>query len=214
MVWDRETEARGASPGPWLMKTQEIRVLGVDPSLSRCGVALLRVRFGKRIEAELRSKCVIESSSEELMQNRLWRVQSELRAFTMAVPDFCGVEDFARNSRFRREEMGMATAAVLIGIERASRQMSAALPAVSMVSPREAKRTVCPEWHGWNKACWTAAGCTGKFKMSMPDKVSVMRGLHKRFGIKTDDDAIADACCVALHVACRALRVNSESIGN
>lgn len=132
---------------------------------------------------------------------RLREISSAVARF---VDDYGGeaplfaVEGFARGARFRREEMGMVTGAVIVAMAKARPLSGDAV----LVPPRAAKMTVCPDWYGWSRAHWDRAKMgDGKFKMSMPAKAAVQSGLLRLWGVRLLDEHAADAAAVALTLA-------------
>lgn len=200
-------------------------LLGIDASLSATAYAILSIEKsnGQRWGIQLVKSDVIQTYPETPLRVRLrdtavfiaeaanWAANFSLGAYPLPVargvhkgPLIVGIEDFSRGSRFRREEAGMSTAVTLLGLQKGIGTLwrnPAAGPV--MIPPREVKKTVLPNWHGWSKAHWVASGRTHKFKMSMPDKVSVQSALMRTYRFRFDDEHQADAACVALAVAKR-----------
>ena len=204
------------------MGTYTVAVLGCDPSIAGTGLcrivaevdpALFSSRaagFGKlrgatsglhRIDAEFD---VVGTDAKTPLSLRLRAIFEGVRAMrSRPVPSgairLYAVEGLARGYMNRREEMGMAHAAVRL-----------ALPVSAVdIPPREHKVLMCPAWPGLNKANWEADGRTGKFKASMPDKPGVIFGLARRFGVQAKTPDAADACCIALAALlrwCRGVR--------
>jgi hypothetical protein len=178
---------------------------GIDPSLSATGMVLLKaVCVRGRVEVEVLDTRIERTSYEWPMVSRVNQLCGSVRTFSRVGNnlDRFAVEDFARGAKFRREEQGMAVGALLVGL--------GPRPVV-MVSPLDAKMVACPKWPGLSKANWAAAGYTKKFKRSMPGKADVISGLQRRWSLTFHDDALADAACVAIYAACRALKVNPHT---
>lgn len=205
---------------------QSCLVLGVDPSLTATGVVVLRVGVAHKLEVR-RAKCevrfagVCKTEPSREMSVRLKAIytyiydvcREQLGAQTSACVDgdnehqIWAVEDFARNARFAREEAGMVQGVCRLAVLDSGRDV----PVDPVcVSPRTAKQVACPEWPGWSKKHWQRAGYQSRFKMSMPDKKSVLSGLRSRWGLFCPNDAVGDAVCVALVAAAGVLRLNTE----
>lgn len=194
----------------------QLDVLGIDPSLSATGFAHISVRLVEnRARVTLKNHHVHTClSSDRPIGERLETLRdSTIAQVTQAAGSrrlklVVGVEDYSRGSRFRREEAGMTGGCVRAALWSGEYGDDFIVPIE--VPPRDAKRVACPDWPGWSKAHWRAAGYTAKYKMSMPDKPAVISGLYRRWKIKTLDDAVADACCIAIYAASRVLKFNPE----
>ncbi len=179
-------------------------IYGVDASLSATGLAALRFEKGRVSVIALRT---VATKPSTLIGERLRQISAAVEAFFAAslpvsprdgeYQDHFAIEDFSRGSRFHREEMGMVAGVVRLKVlEWANAEMKP-------IPIREAKKLVCPAWPGLCKANWTAAGYEKKFKLSMPDKGTVMARLFKTYRINAPDEHQADASCVAIACAVR-----------
>lgn len=177
--------------------------IGLDVALSSIGVAAVLARgdaiVARVVRSQVTKKCGLSMRLAGLGAFAATLVEEAIRSPKARGAELAiGVENFARGFPYMREEMGMsvgAVRAVLYGRWEVE---------VVTVPVREAKLVACPGWPGFNKANWERAGRTTKFKASMPDKGSVISGLHSRFGIIARDEHQADAACIALAVARRA----------
>lgn len=187
-------------------------IVGVDAALNSVGVAVLRVRRDGRIVA-----CHTKSGKWDGGNGdaRLLGLFTLVYRSLETEPDVFAVEDFARNARFRREEAGMSGGVVRLAWAMFQSKHGFKQPPV-LLSPRQVKVFMCPNWPGWSKAHWERAVYTRKFKMSMPDKASVQSALLRRFKIKAANEHEADAASVALlaaqnHLGDIPLSVDSDS---
>lgn len=169
--------------------------IGIDPSLSATGIAAIRVRD---TSVSLIAAGLVPTTPDQSTSDRLVAIRDNVRQFlsNLCVPikdmEAVGIEDFSRGSKFRREEMGMALAAVTLGLP------MALLPRIVMLTPRLVKRAACPEWYGFSLANWKAANKRGKFKMSMPDKRTMGSALFRNYAIVLHNEHEVDACAVAI----------------
>lgn len=181
---------------------------GIDSSLSNTAIAgIYRTQLDHRMEKPFVLKWsprLITTTASEPIEQRLDYIGKQLTGFIMQasgigglnpVATKIGMEGFSFGAKFQRETLGMVHGIIRTDIFRALELQ------VGLVSPRTVKFTACPSWPGWNKKNWEAAKRKGKFKGSMPPKGDVGAGLFKHYGINTDDEHIADACCVALSMA-------------
>ena len=73
------------------MSQQFIRVLGVDPGLTRCGVGVIEGSVGKKLT--LVGAGVIQTPSEAALEMRLWQLDRELQKWVeIHKPDVMAVE--------------------------------------------------------------------------------------------------------------------------
>lgn len=183
-------------------------VVGIDASMSSTGLAAALVR-GPDLGSRWATR-VILTKPDTPESLRLAAIADGVVSFVLAavksvpVPTrragfstWVAIEDFARGFPFRREEMGMAAGAAISAV------CSRLKLEVSRVPVREAKAVACPRWPGLNKANWELARKPGKFKFGMPDKGSVIAGLHRNFRVVTHSEHVADAACVAIALARR-----------
>lgn len=178
--------------------------IGLDPSLTGTGISALQFTLGTRGRYRVTEPWpgrLVAPDPELSLTTRLSEIVDGVEAYLTYIGErtaaydvvwVVGIEGFSRGSRFRREEAGMAHAAALIGVGRSGMTVS------QTVTPLDVKKVACPLWPGYSKANWVANGYTRKFKRSMPGKVSVQRGLERRFGIKIENDNVSDAACVAI----------------
>jgi len=177
------------------------KAIGLDHSLTNTGVAFV-VTDGNKILNY--STHTIKTTSKEPIEQRVSFIATGVRKLiassTIGVCAFddLGIENVSRGSKFRREEMGMSFAAALIGSYSFVRKGSAS---VTLVTPQQHKVMLCPNWHGTNKVNWEKMGRTGKFKRSMPDKISTMSALYATHKIKVTNDHESDAAAIAIYVA-------------
>lgn len=179
------------------LKLQPANFVGIDHAIKNTAAVLIRTDGETTVV--LASK-LIETGPDDPLPARLRAIMHGL-ANWFGGKDYetspIGVETYARNQPFRREEMGMSYAAVLLAVPTWRH--------IEVVDPGEVKRAVCPRWPGFSKANWIAAGkaTAGKpFKRSMPPK-SAIRSALLRMGIDERNEHTADAICVALAVAKR-----------
>lgn len=181
-----------------------VTVLAFDIALANASFALLRFDEATRHRPKRVTSFTVKTDSTLPLHERLLTLYDFGREAQLAYqnkygdikpPDLVAVENFSRNSKFHREEMGAAFAAVVMGLSRSTVRKSK----WQMVTPRAAKIIACPKWPGLNKDNWIAAGRDpAKFKASMPDKQAVMNGLVRRFNIVTTNEHHADAVCVGI----------------
>lgn len=170
---------------------------GFDMALAASGMACVAYGpLGWKLEA---SKLVTTPPHLHISE-RCRMIMRHVRQFVRdhsdtSVPIF-GVESFARNTRFRREEAGAAAASLYCALDRWLREGEAEFVEVT---PHDAKVRVCPNWPGNNMETWVAAGRDPKkYQFSMPDKDAVMNGLCARYGVALTNEHKADAACVAI----------------
>lgn len=193
-------------------------LLGVDPSISATGYAAILASPGSPLR--LVASGTVSTTPDKPLPLRAALLGRQLRDAVLSIvrglPDLldaasagwavagglCAVEDFARNAKFRREEMGVAAGAVFIAL--CHRDAPGSPDGPVLVPPRTAKAAVCPNWYGWSKDLWFAAKMPPPFKRSMPSKPAVNAALWSRFGIRIDDEHAADAACVAIAAGLRA----------
>lgn len=174
---------------------------GFDASLTNTGAARVYINKAGVIDHRLR---LIQTDSGDGIDHRLHFIRSAVYDFigTDTTAKF-GIEGFSFGARFQREAMGMASAAVRLGIPVPPRAAWTSGDVVRIVTPAAAKAAACPHWHGFTKTNWITAGRKGEFKRSMPPKESVIAGLYTRFKIDARNEHEADAVCVALALAIR-----------
>lgn len=186
-----------------------VTVIGVDPSFSACGLACVEI-WGSGAVKILGSE-VVRTTPDDDHADRLWDIHVAIREFVGKwnagdrYVSVYAVEGFAFGAKFQREVQGMVTGAALVSLR------VGGAGKIEIVTPMDAKKAACPDFPGWSKAKWAAAGYTKPFKRSMPEKVTVMSGLRRRYGFTgLVDDAIADAACVAIAAGFRHLGVSPD----
>lgn len=183
-------------------------ILGVDPSLASCGIAVLGV--SEKGSPHLLTARVVQSDSDTPTDQRIYDIAKVVRDNLHEYrPTLIGIEGFAFNQKFQRENMGMVVGAI----------RAACWPHVvkhgltwHVMRSQQAKLLICPKWPGWSLKNWEAAGYTRKFKRSLPDKGSIIAGLHTRFGIIVHNEHEADAITVAIAAAIQSgITVNTRT---
>ena len=112
-----------------------MRVLAVDPGLTRCGVAVVQAIGGAKVQ--MVTVGVIRTSAQQPLPQRLYELQTELeQVFARTAPDMVAIERmFARNDV--STIMGTAQASTVPMLAAAQRGLE-----VSMYTPSEVKAAV------------------------------------------------------------------------
>lgn len=176
------------------MKPSTELVIGIDPSSTATGLAALEFSGSRILRCEYDVIYGEGLTWHERLVGLVGGTQKFLSEHRTPKPSLYAIEAFARGFTNNREEMGMAVGAIRYGLATAGVEDDQLV----VVTPRDAKKIACPNWPGFCKANWEAAGYTRKFKMSQPDKASVLSGLQRTLGIAVRDDNAADAVCIAI----------------
>ena len=175
-----------------------VQAIGLDLSINNVGITRVGVqlRANGKLWVQVQSRHTIKDGDNRslALHDRLRAIHTAIGVYILRMslddPILVGIENFSRGSKFRREEMGAVFAAAVTAFSR--------IHPIVLVTPKAAKAVACPTWSGFNGANWRAAGRTGKFKLSMPEKDDVLNGLYRRFGVSLHDEHQADAACVAI----------------
>lgn len=170
-------------------------VVGIDISMGATGVVVIRGRLGT-------PSCLLSSwvcsapESDKSGTDKGFRLCELGNAVSNAIGDETPDEIFIEGYSFGSPHAARRIAETHGAIHAMLWREYGARP--HYVPPASAKKAACPDHPGWSKANWEAAGKKGPWKRAMPDKVDVIRGVHKNFGLSLATDAEADALCVAV----------------
>lgn len=151
-----------------------MRVMGVDPGLTRCGMALIQTRPGRGVDAL--DVDVVRTSSDEQLEHRLKALhEAATEWITVHAPDVVAIERvFARNDV--STVMNTAQASGVVALAAAQRDV-----AVAFHTPSEVKAAI------------TGNGRADKKQMTM--MVTRILGLQKPPSPADAADALALAIC-------------------
>lgn len=193
---------RQVIPIPLLKRAvpKSVVVIGIDPSFTACGIASVLVSSN---EVRVWASEVISTPSEDDYAERLWAIHSGVREFVSRTTEATvhAIEGFAYGAKFNREAQGMVYGACLVALRVGGAEK------IEIVTPAQAKKIACPDFAGWSKDKWAAAGYTTKFKRSMPEKATILSGLRRRYGFAAMSDAVGDAVCVAIAAGYKRLEI-------
>jgi Holliday junction resolvasome RuvABC endonuclease subunit len=78
----------------------EMRIMGIDPSLSGCGLVLI-------IDGQLKVAQTVSTKAKDVKGQRLEQLSEEVAKFLIHFkPDFVAMEDYSYGSPYNRESMG------------------------------------------------------------------------------------------------------------
>lgn len=177
------------------------RVVGLDISLSATGIAFLEIFAGGKVKLTGTMICSAAGSDGTRTDKGarlagIWgEIGFQLKHVRNAVHEDSThffAEGYSFGSKHAQQTLGEVHGVIH------ERIWSEHLLPVVYVAPITAKYVACPDWPGRSIANWKAAGKTGKWKRSTPDKEDVLRGAFDQFGLRIGSDAECDAVCVAI----------------
>ena len=200
----RQVEGRpGLAPGPAFMPTVCSHVLGIDASLTNTAIVSVSLAdFRRKSLSESVRVCKIETTPALDLADRLDQIEVLASSFLSSVrgspgfgPAAVAIEGFSFGDRYRQYDLGAVQGVLRVAVRRRLGLH------VTSVTPQASKAFACPAWPGFSKDNWSAAGRSGPFKRSMPNKHDVAQALFARYRYNPGDEHVVDAVLVALAYA-------------
>lgn len=175
-------------------------IFGVDASLTNTAIVAVSLHdFRRKSLSQSIRVCKVETSPRADLADRLRQIATTAESFFRSVrldPQFhesaVAFEGFSFADRYRQYDLGAVQGVLRVSVRTTLGVL------VSSITPGNAKAFICPEWPGFSKANWAAAGRRGPWKRSMPGKADVAHALFARYRFDPADEHVVDATLVAL----------------